>query len=123
MSHSGDIQPALLDKTQSIGELSATTGLELNILPPTKADPPTYASASPRSFALLLFFLCIAMHAALVGGFLALVILRWKLHDDAISFSGNQKLRYVTGTIFYYATMYPKTIVQVSPYSTVTLVL
>ena len=53
------------------------------------------------------------MHALLVIGFLVLVILRFTLHDGKISFSGD-KLNFVTSNLFYYATVYPNTIIKVS---------
>ncbi|EKM56780.1 uncharacterized protein PHACADRAFT_63701, partial [Phanerochaete carnosa HHB-10118-sp] len=61
---------------------------------------------------ILLFSLCVMLHALLVIGCMVLIILHFTQPRSAISFSGNG-LNVVQWNIFYYATVSPNTIIKV----------
>lgn len=83
---------------------------------PFYAAPPSddllVESASPRSSAILLFLLCLVLHALLVIGCVVLVILHFTLRKGTITFSAD-RLNVVSGNIFYYVTASPNTVIKV----------
>ena len=75
-------------------------------------EPVTFKSATSPWVVFLLFVLCLFMHALLVAIHLALVIIRFKLHGDAIQVPGNN-FNEIAGTLFYSATFPSNTIIKV----------
>lgn len=71
-----------------------------------------FKSATSPWMAFLLFVVCFLMHAVLVAIHLALVIIRFKLHNDTIKVSDSNFLE-LTGALFYDVTLSPNTIIKV----------
>ena len=89
---------------------------------PKSGDDTPAPFLSPRAHALLLFSLSAFCHALLVAGFVAVVILRYKLPNGTFDFSSSiVDMNIFTETIYYKATDIPNTIIKVGRLPTVLL--